>query len=196
MITDKERKLNEIRDKVYVSLKEYCVWRGVRYRAVRDAIDNGRLEGAWLKTGKSYQIKKELADKLWVMNADPQREIKLRPGEKRIDEKYGKPEALIDNVEQDGPARSNFNKARAVEKTFQAKLAQIEYNQKIEKLIERDQVIREYGEVAQMVKNSMLNIPGRIMDKIAAETDPYKCENMLRKEINEALEALSYELKR
>lgn len=198
-MTNDERKFNDIKGRKYCSLKEYCFWRGVKYRAVAEAIQNGRLDGAWTKVGKGYQIFRELADKLWVENANNDRPVKLRDGESEdkagdtgnsIDGKYGQ----VEGINADAP-RSNYNKARAVEKTFQAKLAQIEYNEKIGKLIERDQVEKEFGEVAQRIKNSLMNIPGRIMDKIAAENDPFKCELILRNEINETLELLNHELR-
>ena len=174
--------------KQWMIITEYAKHRGVERNAIYDSIKSGRLEGAWKKSGNNrYLIDFKKADVLWTQNATIAQQTNVT--DNRIDKKFG-------NVEVDKNASSNaiYNKSRSVEKTFQAKLAQLEYNQKIGKLLEKDEVNKHFYKIGTDIKNNLLNIPAKVMDELAAETDPYACELILRREINEALESLSNEL--
>lgn len=58
-------------------------------------------------------------------------------------------------------------------------------------LVRRDASEREAAERGVIVRDRMRNIPMRTRDKLAAETDPRKCGEIVAAEIDKALDALA-----
>lgn len=82
-----------------------------------------------------------------------------------------------------------FNKARLAEKTFQAKLKEIEYKLKRGELLERTAVEADAQETAAMIRERLMSVPVRIAGLCEGRT-AREIEEIIEDGINEALELL------
>ncbi len=87
-------------------------------------------------------------------------------------------------------ATSSLAEAQAEKERYKAKLAKLEYEEKIEKLVDRESIEREAFRVARVVRDAMLSIPDRLAALVTAETDQAKNHAVLTKEILAALKGL------
>ena len=84
-----------------------------------------------------------------------------------------------------------FIESQARREMFKAKLTELEYLERVGKLIPAEDVDREWGELAKLVRDSMLNIPPRLADRLKNQTDDRKIIDILEQEIYQALEAIA-----
>ena len=85
----------------------------------------------------------------------------------------------------------SFNESKAKSEYFRAELARLELGVREEKLVEADLVEREAFTVARAVRDSLGNLPDRLSNQFAAETDAVVIHQFLTTEIRKALEALT-----
>ena len=85
----------------------------------------------------------------------------------------------------------DFNTARKLNEQYKAALKKVDYEERIGKLISHDVVKEQAAECALLVKSSLLSIPDRISDLLAAESDPAKVNAILRDEFRNILEEMS-----
>ncbi|HMS82267.1 MAG TPA: hypothetical protein PKD12_01280 [Nitrospira sp.] len=83
-----------------------------------------------------------------------------------------------------------FIESQARREMFKANLTELEYLEQVGTLIKAEDVDREWFELARLVRDTMLNIPARIADQLAHETDQRKVQDLLEQEIYQALETI------
>lgn len=83
-----------------------------------------------------------------------------------------------------------YNKARLAEKTYQAKLREVEYKLKRGELIERAEVVADAAAVAAEVRERLLTIPVRV-SVLCERRTARDIESILTDAINEALQSLN-----
>ena len=157
-----------------MGMREYARSRNVELVAVQDAIRAERIPIV-IVSGKK-KINKKAADKAWLENTNPA---------------LARGRGTKDDDKVTGPS---YHQSRATREAFQAKLAKIEYDEKVGSIIEKEKVKKDAFELARRVRDSILLIPSRIASAIAAETSPHKAENFLIKELTKALEDLTGEI--
>ena len=81
--------------------------------------------------------------------------------------------------------------SRAVREAYMAKLAKIEYEKAIGKLIESDTVKVQAFKVARQVRDGLMNIPDRVAAELAHETNPAQIHARLQREIRDVLASLA-----
>lgn len=108
-------------------------------------------------------------------NRDPR-----RPSRKGKNNGGGKPDVSGSLIE-----------ARTVKEHYSARLAKLEYERAIGKLVEASEVKVAAFNRARIVRDALMNIPGRVSPILAAEAEPHKIHEILIKEIRIALEELS-----
>jgi phage terminase Nu1 subunit (DNA packaging protein) len=86
--------------------------------------------------------------------------------------------------------QTQFNKARLAEKTYQAKLREIEYKLKKGELVERAEVVADAAAVAAEVRERLLTIPVRVA-AVCERRTARDIEGILTDAINEALQSLN-----
>jgi hypothetical protein len=84
----------------------------------------------------------------------------------------------------------SFNESRAKSEHFRAELARLDLEVKEEQLVEVARVEREAFSAARAVRDSLGNIPDRVSNQLAAESDPIVIHQTLTEEIRRALETL------
>ena len=143
-----------------MSLRAYARHRGCTLKAVQKAIDSGRIS-----TRDDGQIDSEAADKEWARNT--------------------RTNAMSDD--EDGFGTSQYTRARAVREHYQARLAKLEFEERVGTLISKDEVQIATFNVFRQYRDHMLNLPDRIAAMLAAETEAAKCYEILATEIRKAL---------
>jgi phage terminase Nu1 subunit (DNA packaging protein) len=87
-----------------------------------------------------------------------------------------------------------FNESRAKSEHFRAELARLDLEVKEDQLVEVARVQREAFTAARAVRDALGNIPDRVSNQLAAESDPVVIHQTLTEEIRKALETLTNEL--
>lgn len=150
-----------------MSLRGYAAHRGVALSAVQKAIKSGRI--ATLPDGR---IDPDRADIDWERNTTRHAPAVTQRGQEEDAEVFG---------------ASQYTKARAVREHYQARLSKIEYEERVAKLVPKDEVqVAAFNKFRQF-RDHMLNIPDRVAAMVAAETEAAKCYEILAIEIRRAL---------
>jgi hypothetical protein len=134
---------------------------GVDPMAVEKAIKSGRIT-----RDADGEIDFEKADRDWEQNTRP---------------------AMSPDEANGGLAQ--YSRARAIREYYQASLAKIEYEQKVGKLLPKDEVQAAAFNTYRQFREQLLNIPDRVAAIIAAETgmDTKKVHEILTAEVRHAL---------
>jgi phage terminase Nu1 subunit (DNA packaging protein) len=85
----------------------------------------------------------------------------------------------------------SFNESRAKSEHFRAELARLDLETKEQQLVEVARVQREAFTAARAVRDALGNIPDRVSNQFAAESDPVVIHQTLTEEIRKALETLT-----
>ncbi|WP_419835375.1 hypothetical protein [Endozoicomonas atrinae] len=85
----------------------------------------------------------------------------------------------------------DFVTARTMREAFKAKMAKMEYEEKAGKLTDASKVREEAFRAGRIVRDSLLGIPDRLSDVLAAENDPAQVRQLLMGEFENILQALS-----
>lgn len=85
----------------------------------------------------------------------------------------------------------SFNESRAKSEHFRAELARLDLEVKEDQLVEVSRVQREAFSAARAVRDALSNIPDRVSNQMAAESDPVIIHQTLTDEIRKALESLT-----
>lgn len=84
-----------------------------------------------------------------------------------------------------------LGEAQAKERHFKALMAELEYRRRLGELVERSAVEAEAFRVGRQVRDTQKNIPARLCDILAAETDKRKIYEILEAEITKSHKALA-----
>lgn len=155
-----------------MSQREYARYRGVQHFAVQKAIKTGRIT-----TLPDGQIDSDVADDEWSRNTQTHAPAVTR--RRRADEE--------EESQPESGGASQYTKARAFREFYQARLAKIEYEERIGKLVSKDEVQVAAFNKFRQYRDAMLNIPDRVAAMLAAETEAAKCYEILASEIRKAL---------
>jgi len=149
-------------------MRGYARHRAVALAAVQKAIENGRIS-----LQPDGCIDSELADRQWEQNT-----------------RLGASDILKGpHVTEHGSGHgtSPYAQARAERERYAALLAKVEYEKRVAKLVDRDEVKAAAFKTFREFRDRMLNIPDRVAAMIAAETDPAKIHEILAAEVRAAL---------
>lgn len=156
--------------------------RGQSHVAVLKAIESGRLTApAVSKVNGRWVIDPALADAQWHGNTDhvyepkPQTALLLNKTKKN-------------DLVSGGPTIAEARRARMV---YQAERERLMLLREKEELLPAEQVKREAFNLAKSIREALLNIPDRVSNQFAAETDPQAVHLLLTGEISQALEQLA-----
>lgn len=82
--------------------------------------------------------------------------------------------------------------ARTQKEHYQAKLAKLDYERELGKLVSQAQVKREAYATARRLRDQLLAIPSRIAGLLAAEQEQNQVYELLTDELTQALETISH----
>ena len=134
---------------VQLSIRAFAKKMQVDESSVRQAIDNGRIEK--LANGK---IDLESQAVAWSENRDPSKDRE-------------------ESGESNKPALSPYHAAKAKREDYTARLKQQEFEVKAGRLIDKAVVARTIFRFTRLVRDNILNIPGRVASEQAAGITGY-----------------------
>lgn len=184
-----------------IGIREAARRLGVSDTSVHKAIKAGRVQiaGRTEKSGRPLVSWPEIQTD-WHANTDES--MRTHVGSqgspaRRKDRKPDKP--LVSTAQaatQDHPstpmgAAPSLQQSRAVREAYMARLAKIEYEKAIGKLIESDTVKVQAFKVARQVRDGLMNIPDRVAAELAHETNPAQIHARLQREIRDVLASLA-----
>lgn len=151
-----------------MSQRAYARHRGCAISTVQEAIATKRIS-----TLPDGQIDSDVADGEWARNTRQS----APPGSHRAQQE--------DEIDTFGA--NQYNKARAVREHYQARLAKLEYEEKVGKLIPSDEVkVAAFNKFRQF-RDHILNLPDRLAAILAAESEPSKVYEIMAGEIRKSL---------
>ena len=177
-----------------MSLRAYARHRGVSLRAVQKALASGRISAR-----KDGRVDADVADANWERNTAPRPRPASKPVNKTASKEVASPASPQSARHHSDPPRREpaepprlesgleYSKARAVRESYLARLAKIDFEERTEKLVSRDEMQVAAFSRFRMFRDGMLNIPDRLAAVLAAETDPRHVHELLATEIRKAL---------
>lgn len=186
-----------------MSLRGYARHRGVQLQAVQKAVKTGRIEILRQETRGSktyFFVDSDKCDTTWQERTDPVQQRTATRRDMGIVEN-GAPQNIPEQTKQTTPGGVSKNstgaggemygKARAAKEAFAAKMAELNYLERVGKKLDTDIIMRIWADMSSMVRDNMLNIPARISAILAAETDEKKVNEILMHEIRVVLTNLA-----
>lgn len=168
-----------------LGIRAYARHRGVSHTAVQKALRAGRIQAE-----ADGSIDPVRADRAWAGNtaaapaapAPPQRE------EVRSEE--------VRDVRREPAAGPSFAQSRAIREAYAARLAKLEYEERTGALVRTEQVKLAWFDLLRVARDRLLNIPDRLADTLAAETEPRRVRELLAAEIRLVLTDLADQAER
>lgn len=102
----------------------------------------------------------------------------------------GRPKSIVvsddeqSNTNQSSDDVIRFNRARADKAVYQAKLVQIEVEEKLRTVVSIESVRQQGAELGSVLINALTNLPDRLSDELATIDDPREIHKLLTSEIN------------
>lgn len=145
---------------------EYARHRGISQEAVRMALKNGRISG--FERGGRVLLDPTVADAQWLANTQVQ----------------------VDKVASQSsscPEVYNLASARAKREHHEANISAMKEREKAKDLVDRRRLRKGAVDIAAEIRLSMEQIPSKLGARLAAESEPSVCREMLSREIRSAL---------
>ena len=140
-----------------VSLRAYAKHRGVTLKAVQKAIESGRI-----RTNADGKLDTDRADADWARNTGPKVKRTAAPVP-----------AAAARAEQPRPEPAggglDYAMARAIIANYEARLVKLDYEERIKKLVNSDEVSVAAFNLFRMFRDRMLNTPDRVVGALLAE---------------------------
>ena len=166
-----------------LTFKDFAKLKGVSGPAVTKAIKSGRIAKAVVNHNGKRLINKDLGLELWEGNTIHNVTTQRKPEKK--------PDIIAEMSTDEDVIYPDINTSRAKKEFLMARLAEIEVAQKEEELVPAAQVKKDFFAVSRAIREAFLNMPNRLANQLAGETDPAAIDKILRNEIHTNLEQLA-----
>lgn len=176
-----------------MSFADYARHRGVSPAAVTRAVQKGRIASEFDPATHRQVIDSESADAAWVANSDSSKLI----GAMAAAGTGGLPEPSRElSGEESEPsdhasAAQSYSVSRAHREFYQARLARLNYEQKLGTLVAASEVSKQAFTAARIVREGITNIPDRLAAQLAGETEPRVVHKLLADELARVLSELA-----
>src|SRR5258705_13404441 len=172
-----------------MSLRAYARHRGVSLRAVQKALKSGRISAR-----EDGRLDADVSDTNWARNTAPRPQFGVQSANKLAATTVAAPTTAPERAhhhsdthplvrQSSEPPRLEsgleYSKARAVRESYLARLAKIDFEERTEKLVSRDEMQVAAFNRYRTFRDGMLNIPDRLAAVLAAETDPRQVHEFL-----------------
>lgn len=175
-----------------VNIAEFARLKGVSAQAVHKAIDSGRLVEC-LRHDPKYKkprIDPVVAAQEWERNTDHSRRTvgaDIRPKPEKIDYSFLQAKAAELPQPTSGPS---LNQSKAILEAYKARLAKLDYDEKVGKLVEVEKVKAEAFKLARAVRDNLFNIPDRVAAEFAGCNNAAEIHMRLNDELRKAMEEI------
>ncbi len=162
-----------------ITQAEYARRRDVSRQYIHRLVTQGKIPTDDLK-----RIDPEIADAVLAQLSDPARRLNEMPEEtESAAEIYDQDPA----TEPAGSGHASFAKFRSAREAYQAKLAQMDYEERAGKLVRKEEIDREAFEAARLIRDRLLSLPQELAGTLVSMTDEKEIIQYLRAKIRDAL---------
>lgn len=176
-----------------VSIRAYARMRGCSESAVRKAIASKRI-----KSEADGSIDPARANRDWEQNtfaAATLRPAPAKPAKPPRPQPQSQPRAAMPHAPSvDSPSSDpvqSFLRARAVKETFNAKVAQMEYEERAGRLMQASRAAEYASTFSSIVKDHLMAMPDRLAPVLAAVDDEHAAHRILLNDVSAVLKKLS-----
>lgn len=174
---------------------EYAQRKGVSRPAISQAIQTGRV--VVLADGR---VDVEASDRVWDAKTDALQSLRANAPKRRADA-LAADSRRIPPVMDSAPAEPppaplsrviyDFESARAKRETHAANIAEMEERKRAGELCETSAVLMTMTTIGSNFRTALERVADKLADRVAAETDPHACHQIIGAEISQALEQLA-----
>jgi len=150
--------------------------------SVTKAIRDGRIT-----RNQHGKIDPAAADRQWDQNTD---QAQVRDHKAMSNNAKQR----LRSQEQSGPSRPgipSYQESRAIREAYRARLTKLEYEEQAGKLLRADEVEEVWTRFILCCRARLLAMPHALSLQVAAESDVFKVQELMRVAVYEALEELS-----
>ena len=178
---------------------EYAQRKGVSRPAISQAIRAGRV--VVVEDGR---VDVEASDRVWDAKTDTLQSLRANAPKRRA-------QALADEPHRSQPPADrpvqgaggsepaaplsrviyDFESARAKRETHAANIAEMEERKRAGELCETSAVLMTMTTIGSNFRTALERVADKLADRVAAETDPHACHQIISAEITQALEQLA-----
>jgi phage terminase Nu1 subunit (DNA packaging protein) len=175
-----------------VSVSEYARLRQVSHTAVQLAIKHGRLKNAVTKDekGKVF-IDPLIANNEWKRNTDPTKVLnkKGKNNESNNDDYDRLENQTLEMRRNNAPS---IAESRAIKEAYLARLSKLEYEEKVKKLVNAEDVKNEAFKLARSIRDNLIGIPDRIAAELVGVKTAEEVHSKISNEIRKVLDLLAF----
>lgn len=162
-----------------VSQSEYARRRDVSRQYVNKLVQQGRIP-----TDEKKRIDPDTADAVLQMDADPARRLN-DPEQENVPDPANSFEEEAAGGASGG--HTSFARFRSAREAYQAKLAQLDYEERAGQLLRKSEVERETFDVARQVRDRFLALPQELAGALVKLADENEIKKYLRAKIRDTL---------
>lgn len=191
-----------------MSYRKYAEHRKCSLRAVQKAIGDpdakghrtGRIADSLVPIAGSQhpKIDSDKADALWLLNTDSaKRSTMFAPGPlagDALDVDAAEPDLVLDTATAESDAtKKSYHESRALREKINTEQAQLDLDERKGRLIDLDEAKLLGFTALRALRDALRNTGPRIAAQLAANTDPFECEQLVNNEIDAALASVTVE---
>jgi hypothetical protein len=169
-----------------MGFREYARHRGVALRAVQKAIEAGRIKTV-LVDGRA-KIDSDQADREWAQNTDLAKQSLLHGTGPLPPQDADDDDPIVDTGTSGNADTEAYRKARAERERIRVEREQLELDQLRGQLIDLEEAKRLAFTAFRALRDAVLNVPARIKDQVAVESDAFRVEQLIETELAAALD--------
>lgn len=162
----------------FVSQSEYARRKDVSRQYVNKLVQQGKIP-----TDEKKRIDPDVADSVLAQLADPARRLN---GDAE-NENEPLPAEEFETEEPQTNGHTSFAKFRSAREAYQAKLAQLDYEERAGKLVKKEDVEREAFDISRLLRDIFLSIPQEVAGTVVGMNDEKEIAKFLRLKIRDAL---------
>jgi hypothetical protein len=189
-----------------ISIREASRRLGVSDTAVHKAIKVGRVKIAGRTPGTDRPLVAwPQVETDWLANSDAGKRTHVGSRGSPIRAKNPPPQTRLptNTEEADQPPAAatpgtgpSLATSRAVREAYQARLAKLEWEQKVGKLVEADQVKVRAFNMARAARDALMTMPDRLAPILASSTDVIEVHRLMLEDIERTCQQLAQEAAR
>lgn len=178
---------------------EYALRKGVSRPAISQAIAAGRV--LVLADGR---VDVEASDRAWERKTDAVQSARANAPKRRAQAMADEPHRSPTLADRSGHGAGeneagaplarviyDFESARAKRETHAANIAEMEERKRAGELCETSAVLMTMTTIGSNFRTALERVADKLADRVAAETDPHACHQIISAEITQALDQLA-----
>lgn len=178
---------------------EYAQRKGVSRPAISQAIRAGRV--VVVEDGR---VDVEASDRVWDAKTDTLQSLRANAPKRRAQALADESHRSLPPADRPGQGAAanepaaplsrviyDFESARAKRETHAANIAEMEERKRAGELCETSAVLMTMTTIGSNFRTALERVADKLADRVAAETDPHACHQIIGAEISQALEQLA-----